>query len=68
MGNKDLLTENAQFVRCGTCDHIHLVSFEGDCRDNSNRFTDDELETVYGSSYHDRVTDTIDFEDTGEEE
>lgn len=32
-----------KFVECGCCDHFHPAEFGGDCRDDNNRFTLDEL-------------------------
>ncbi len=31
------------YYECGICDHLHPIDFTGDCRDDSNRFTNDVL-------------------------
>ena len=31
------------FVECGCCGAYHRIDFEGDCREDSERFHDDEL-------------------------
>ena len=31
------------FFECGCCGQFHPIDFEGDCRDDNNRFTIDEL-------------------------
>lgn len=36
------------FYECGICDQLHPCQFAGDCRDDSNRFTIEELEVEYG--------------------
>ena len=33
-----------RFFECGCCGHFHLMTFWGDCRDDNNRFTYDEME------------------------
>lgn len=33
---------------CGICDHFHRVGFAGDCRDDSERFTLDRLDSEFG--------------------
>ena len=42
------MSELPKFVLCGCCYHYHPVDFWGDCRDNDNRFTEEELEEKYG--------------------
>jgi hypothetical protein len=37
-----------QFVECGCCGHMHPINFGGDCRDDDNRFTLDQLDELYG--------------------
>jgi hypothetical protein len=39
----------AQFFRCGACDHWHALDLPGttDCRDDARRFTTDELDDKY---------------------
>lgn len=36
------------FYECDICDSLHPCQFNGDCRDDKNRFTLDELEVEYG--------------------
>ena len=38
------------FYDCGICGHVHPCRWSGDCRDDSNRFTDDELDQKYGAA------------------
>lgn len=35
------------FYRCGCCECYHPAGFDGDCRDDSNRFAPDELDESY---------------------
>lgn len=37
-----------RFYRCGCCEHLHPADYYGDCRDDEARFTDDEVERLYG--------------------
>lgn len=37
-----------RFYLCGICEHLHPASWDGDCRDDNNRFTYDELDKQYG--------------------
>lgn len=39
----------AVFYRCGICDCYHAMTWNGDCRDDANRFACDELDTALGS-------------------
>ena len=32
------------FYECGICGHMHPTAWDGDCRDDANRFTNDELD------------------------
>ena len=32
-----------KYYECSICDHLHPWEFNGDCRDDSNRFCDDEV-------------------------
>lgn len=34
-----------KFIECGCCDHFHRADFWGDCRDDNERFTLDDLES-----------------------
>jgi hypothetical protein len=36
------------FYECGCCGHMHPANWDGDCRDDANRFTNDQLDTMYG--------------------
>lgn len=36
------------YYECGICDCIHPWDFQGDCRDDANRFAMDELEEKHG--------------------
>lgn len=38
----------AKFFYCGGCDHLHPFGWTGDCRDDSQRFTYDRIETLHG--------------------
>lgn len=47
-----------QFAECGCCGHVHRAEFFGDCRDDSERFTSDELERLFGySEFYDRLSE-----------
>jgi hypothetical protein len=37
-----------KFYECGICGHCHPLTWDGDCRDDSNRFTNQELDDKYG--------------------
>ena len=36
------------FCECGCCGQLHPVNWQGDCRDDSNRYHPDELDAIYG--------------------
>lgn len=38
------------YYDCGICDHFHSWDFNGDCRDDKNRFTYDDLDKIHGPS------------------
>jgi hypothetical protein len=38
------------YYDCGICGHFHPIAWNGDCRDDANRFTHDDLETKHGGS------------------
>lgn len=38
------IDRNAVYEFCGCCGHYHPADWWGDCRDDSKRFTRDELE------------------------
>lgn len=37
-------------VECGSCSHLHLAAFSGDCRDNTSRLTPEQLDSHYGGT------------------
>jgi hypothetical protein len=37
-----------KFFHCGGCEMLHPLGFTGDCRDDSNRFAADQLDSMYG--------------------
>ena len=37
------------YYECGICDHWHPLNWNGDCRDDTNRFAPDELDEKHGS-------------------
>lgn len=38
-----------EFYDCGICGHYHPAEWDGDCRDDKNRFTGFELDEKYGT-------------------
>lgn len=36
--------DRPKFYLCGGCDHLHPFGWTGDCRDNSQRFTHDQVD------------------------
>jgi hypothetical protein len=50
-----------QFYDCGCCGHYHPVNWDGDCRDDENRFAADELDERYGSDWEE-VSQPGDFD------
>jgi hypothetical protein len=38
------------YYACEICGHNHPWSFNGDCRDDENRFTDEQLDTKHGGA------------------
>ena len=38
-----------RFYECGCCGCWHPANWDGDCRDDANRFAADELDEMYGS-------------------
>lgn len=47
--NADPGSRLPQFYECGICGSMHPASWDGDCRDDNNRLTADELDDKYGS-------------------
>jgi len=41
--------ERPQFYECGICGAWHSLHWNGDCRDDANRFASDELDDALGS-------------------
>ena len=31
------------YYECGICDHLHPWEWDGDCRDDANRFTNEDV-------------------------
>jgi hypothetical protein len=45
-----------RFYECGICDHLHPWDWDGDCRDDLNRFTGDEIpDDAQVSTWDDRL-------------
>lgn len=40
--------ESLEFYQCGICDCYHPRQWNGDCRDDKNRFAVDQLDEKYG--------------------
>lgn len=38
------------YVECGSCGHFHRAEFGGDCRNDAERFTADELDAKHGEN------------------
>ena len=36
------------FYGCPVCEYCHPIGWNGDCRDDANRFTADQLDDKYG--------------------
>jgi hypothetical protein len=52
------------YYLCGICGAHHPWRWNGDCRDNTNRFTYEQLDTLHGSSgWDERSTDERERED-----
>lgn len=54
------------YVECGCCGGVHKTEFVGDCRDDSNRFTFDELDAKHGENGYtwDSVEDQMEREES----
>ena len=39
------------YYECEICDDLHPWEWSGDCRDDANRFTHEDLESIYGDDY-----------------
>jgi hypothetical protein len=40
-----------KFYECGICDHYHPIDWDGDCRDDDNRFSIGDLDEKFGSGW-----------------
>lgn len=40
--------EKPRYYECGICDQIHPWGWNGDCRDDANRFNPEDLEAIPG--------------------
>lgn len=38
-----------KYFRCGGCEHLHPFGWDGDCREDSMRFTDEQVEKKHGT-------------------
>ena len=38
-----------EFYNCGICGHWHPIAWNGDCRDDDNRFTTHAIEANHGN-------------------
>lgn len=43
------------YYRCGICDCYHPADWNGDCRDDANRYAMDELDEKHGSDGWDDI-------------
>jgi hypothetical protein len=50
------------YYECGICNHYHPANWDGDCRDDENRLTFDQIEAKHGPDGWDEVP----MPDTGE--
>jgi len=64
-----------QFYECGICGALHPANWNGDCRDDANRFHTEQLDAKYGESNWEEVEtpetghaerDEFRYSDTGE--
>lgn len=39
-----------KFYECGICGHCHPIEWNGDCREDANRFTNQQLDDKYGQN------------------
>ena len=45
------------FYQCGICDCLHRAAFNGDCRNDSERFAPHQLDKLYGTHGWNEVDD-----------
>lgn len=38
----------AKFYECGICNSYHPAIWDGDCREDENRFSIDQIDALYG--------------------
>lgn len=48
-----------KFYECGICGMYHPASWNGDCRDDANRFDLGDLETLYGDDWQEVDMETL---------
>ena len=48
------------FFNCGCCGCYHPEGFDGDCRDDSLRFSPDDLDSTYGQHGWLEIADPLD--------
>jgi len=48
-----------QFYECGCCGHYHPVNWNGDCRDDANRFTWEDLDLKYGEDQWEEIFEDV---------
>ena len=46
-----MATDTNRFFECGGCDHLHPYGWTGDCRNDTNRFTYDKLDELFGNAW-----------------
>lgn len=58
-----------KFYACEICGYAHPWNWNGDCRDNANRWSDDELDAKFGCDGYELATMTERvLADSGEDE
>ncbi len=40
-----------KYYECTICGHFHPLEWNGDCRDDVNRFTEEQLEEKHGQNW-----------------
>lgn len=46
-----------KFYRCGICECFHSLAWDGDCREDANRFAADEIDAAHGARGWEEVWD-----------
>ncbi len=49
------MCERPQYYRCGICDHWHNAKWDGDCREDENRFFIEQIDEKHGQDGWDEV-------------